>query len=193
MSVDPVAPSLTTGGNFNRYWYANANPYTFIDPDGRQVSINYNQPGTPGYVYAERYENAPNELSASGHGDNRGVWDDRGRVGSAQEGRKHKQAQAVASDFQSLPDYSADKVLVLLNCRAGDGDNSFAQQVSDITGNTVRAGSDRVEGRSDGTFSPFHDSNDNRQRDAGEQDTPMKTFTPAQPQPSPPSPSNSRL
>lgn len=26
-----------TGGNFNRYWYANNNPYKFIDPDGRAV------------------------------------------------------------------------------------------------------------------------------------------------------------
>lgn len=45
LSVDPVealtraepeglfqAPTL----NFNRYWYANANPYRFVDPDGRQ-------------------------------------------------------------------------------------------------------------------------------------------------------------
>jgi len=28
--VDPK-----TGENFNRYWYANNNPYKFTDPDGR--------------------------------------------------------------------------------------------------------------------------------------------------------------
>lgn len=36
-SVDPVT-ATSVGGNFNRYWYGNANPYKFKDPDGRQVS-----------------------------------------------------------------------------------------------------------------------------------------------------------
>jgi len=34
LSIDPVAADPGTGGNFNRYWYANDNPYTFVDPDG---------------------------------------------------------------------------------------------------------------------------------------------------------------
>jgi len=35
ISRDPVGVSVSDGGNFNRYWYANNNPYTNIDPDGR--------------------------------------------------------------------------------------------------------------------------------------------------------------
>ena len=35
LSVDPVTADAKTGGNFNRYWYANNNPYKFTDPDGR--------------------------------------------------------------------------------------------------------------------------------------------------------------
>ena len=35
ISPDPVYVDLGTGGNFNRYWYANNNPYTYVDPDGR--------------------------------------------------------------------------------------------------------------------------------------------------------------
>ncbi|MDN5850370.1 MAG: hypothetical protein L0H63_12170, partial [Nitrococcus sp.] len=35
LSVDPVPASPSTGANFNRYWYANNNPYSFTDPDGR--------------------------------------------------------------------------------------------------------------------------------------------------------------
>jgi RHS repeat-associated protein len=34
LSVDPVAASA---GGFNRYWYANNNPYKNIDPDGREA------------------------------------------------------------------------------------------------------------------------------------------------------------
>ncbi|WP_297831197.1 RHS repeat-associated core domain-containing protein [Thermomonas sp.] len=34
LSVDPVS-ATSVGGNFNRYWYANNNPYRFTDPDGR--------------------------------------------------------------------------------------------------------------------------------------------------------------
>lgn len=37
LSTDPVAVDSNTGGNFNRYWYANNNPYKFTDPDGRQA------------------------------------------------------------------------------------------------------------------------------------------------------------
>ncbi len=33
LAVDPVEVST---GSFNRYWYANNNPYTLIDPDGRE-------------------------------------------------------------------------------------------------------------------------------------------------------------
>jgi len=35
MSPDPVGVDTSTGGNFNRYWYANNNPYKYVDPDGR--------------------------------------------------------------------------------------------------------------------------------------------------------------
>ncbi|MCD9007460.1 hypothetical protein LDO31_14670 [Luteimonas sp. XNQY3] len=35
LSTDPVRPDTNNGTNFNRYWYANNNPYRFTDPDGR--------------------------------------------------------------------------------------------------------------------------------------------------------------
>ena len=35
LSVDPVKADQKDGTNFNRYWYANDNPYRFVDPDGR--------------------------------------------------------------------------------------------------------------------------------------------------------------
>ena len=35
LSADPVPPDANAGANFNRYAYANNNPYAFKDPDGR--------------------------------------------------------------------------------------------------------------------------------------------------------------
>lgn len=35
--TDPVQPNHQDGSNFNRYAYANNNPYRFTDPDGRQA------------------------------------------------------------------------------------------------------------------------------------------------------------
>jgi len=35
LSPDPVDVSASDGANFNRYWYANNNPYRYRDPDGR--------------------------------------------------------------------------------------------------------------------------------------------------------------
>lgn len=37
LSVDPAPVSPIDGSNFNRYWYANNNPYRYVDPDGRQA------------------------------------------------------------------------------------------------------------------------------------------------------------
>lgn len=39
LSVDPVTAYSSPVGAFNRYWYANNNPYKFTDPDGRLACI----------------------------------------------------------------------------------------------------------------------------------------------------------
>ncbi|MEA5667135.1 RHS repeat-associated core domain-containing protein [Stenotrophomonas sp. MH1] len=40
LSVDPVTAYKNPVGAFNRYWYANNNPYRFTDPDGRYACTN---------------------------------------------------------------------------------------------------------------------------------------------------------
>ncbi len=45
LSVDPVTANSGTGANFNRYWYANNNPYKFTDPDGRESACFVNGVG----------------------------------------------------------------------------------------------------------------------------------------------------
>lgn len=39
LSVDPVATVASTGSNFNRYWYSDNNPYTYVDPDGEAKTV----------------------------------------------------------------------------------------------------------------------------------------------------------
>lgn len=39
LSVDPVAADGNTGADFNRYWYADDNPYALTDPDGQDATL----------------------------------------------------------------------------------------------------------------------------------------------------------
>ncbi|WP_115563405.1 RHS repeat-associated core domain-containing protein [Xanthomonas arboricola] len=39
LSIDPVTAYSNPMGAFNRYWYANNNPYRFTDPDGRIIKL----------------------------------------------------------------------------------------------------------------------------------------------------------
>lgn len=59
LSVDPVAANSGTGANFNRYWYANNNPYRFTDPDGRQSWP------TPQNFNVDMSKQVPNDVSNS--------------------------------------------------------------------------------------------------------------------------------
>ena len=46
LSTDPVLANANTGASFNRYWYANNNPYKFTDPNGRAAIITYKRDGS---------------------------------------------------------------------------------------------------------------------------------------------------
>ena len=39
LSIDPVTTDADTGNSFNRYAYADNNPYKYVDPDGRSVIV----------------------------------------------------------------------------------------------------------------------------------------------------------
>lgn len=49
-SNDPVTADPSTGANFNRYYYANNNPYKFTDPDGRRGELFWTAPGQVTYT-----------------------------------------------------------------------------------------------------------------------------------------------
>ena len=54
LSNDPVT-ATSVGGNFNRYWYANNNPYRFTDPDGRDVVFAVDPAGAGGNGHTTLY------------------------------------------------------------------------------------------------------------------------------------------
>ena len=53
LSVDPVTAYEKPSQNFNRYWYGNNNPYSFKDPDGREVGYTYNSDGSMYHYYMD--------------------------------------------------------------------------------------------------------------------------------------------
>jgi RHS repeat-associated protein len=68
LSVDPVTASSSTGANFNRYWYAENNPYKFVDPDGRQSRETLSAPSAgTGMPFVDSLMK-PSDVSATGKG-----------------------------------------------------------------------------------------------------------------------------
>lgn len=59
LSVDPVQVNTRNGGNFNRYWYANNNPYKFVDPDGNLPIIPLIAVGVALFANTSEIANAP--------------------------------------------------------------------------------------------------------------------------------------
>ncbi len=57
LSTDPVKTNANIGTSFNRYWYANNNPYRFTDSDGRDPQENYrglSDPAFRDWVHSEK-------------------------------------------------------------------------------------------------------------------------------------------
>ncbi|MGH8050271.1 MAG: RHS repeat-associated core domain-containing protein [Arenimonas sp.] len=61
LSVDPVETDPNTGASFNRYAYANNNPYRFTDPDGRATKDPFHDKTRDlGPNYVGRIDKVPN-------------------------------------------------------------------------------------------------------------------------------------
>ncbi|GAB3353478.1 RHS repeat domain-containing protein [Lysobacter tyrosinilyticus] len=69
LSVDPVTANGSTGGNFNRYRYANNNPYLFTDPDGRQSTLAQRLESLIGHIPLTRNEQNSEEGRPPSDGD----------------------------------------------------------------------------------------------------------------------------
>jgi len=76
LSVDPVTAYAQPLVQFNRYRYANGNPYRFADPDGRRSTVRdgqiFIQPEDPNMPRVS----IPNNVGAAGVGPNRAFFHD---------------------------------------------------------------------------------------------------------------------
>ncbi len=98
LSVDPVAANPSTGASFNRYWYANSNPYRFSDPDGRDAADR-----AYGAVVGHMLRNDPEKLR---------IWAG-GEAAATTEGSAAEQGAgmgAALGRFFDTGDYSRDAV-----------------------------------------------------------------------------------
>ena len=120
LSTDPVAANSTSGANFNRYWYANNNPYRFVDPDGR-----FSVAATASFGFAASF----NTL----------IW----RAQVTYEHRVNKEQQArsaqpaeTAQEFETITIRGTPKpVPIVLAWKYGDAnppDNQFTPDQADI-------------------------------------------------------------
>jgi RHS repeat-associated protein len=58
LSPDPIG---TSAQNFNLYWYANNNPYTFVDPDGRHPTTGSRLPVDGGSAAVKSFPSTEDE------------------------------------------------------------------------------------------------------------------------------------
>lgn len=78
LSVDPVKANPNNGQSFNRYYYANNNPYKFKDPDGRDVVFSVDPNAAAGNGHTTLYFQDP---KGSWYSYNQGAAGDGGSSG----------------------------------------------------------------------------------------------------------------
>lgn len=110
LSVDPVQANPNNGTSFNRYYYANNNPYRFTDPDGRQSK----------------------ELGRWA----RALWDNNGdfEKAKAQVDKQHEMDRKVAD---AIVDFTAGGVVkdaVEVTMKVADGKDATGQGAGAIAG-----------------------------------------------------------
>ncbi|WP_234407156.1 RHS repeat domain-containing protein [Xanthomonas citri] len=99
LSVDPVAADSVFAANFNRYWYANNNPYKFTDPDGRQSAADRYYGAAVGYML----RNDPEKLR---------IWM-AGEAAATTEGSQAEQGAAMGQavgEFVDAGDFSNEAI-----------------------------------------------------------------------------------
>jgi hypothetical protein len=86
LSIDPVTTDANTGSSFNRYAYAENNPYKYIDPDGRDSFLVSRPLGGDSRYIAHNYVVS----HATSVGDPKAIMHSFGRQSDGKTGRVDK-------------------------------------------------------------------------------------------------------
>lgn len=128
LSVDPVTAYSNPVGAFNRYWYANNNPYKFIDPDGR-ANRNLFGSDDPLHAAGENFE-MPGYYTIVGH-----AWQGSVAIDESVEG--HRWGRDPANLVSTSVGLKRGQNIFLGQC--GVGITGYAQGVADANNSTVIA------------------------------------------------------
>jgi RHS repeat-associated protein len=130
LSVDPVTAYGSPVGMFNRYRYANSNPYRFIDPDGRDATWIQHKDGSSTLVI---------KVMATGSGANDALTS---QIEGAVEGITFPRAD-VRIDVQFVE--KAGRGVNTLDLSPGNGDCRSSGCVNKLGGNKGHADSSRSD------------------------------------------------
>jgi RHS repeat-associated protein len=151
LSMDPVTANSGTGANFNRYWYADNNPYTFIDPTGEGAVLNLFNRNPAAHIADKDLIKHENDLYSStqrinaryvnvlaAHGDPRGVTDNR----ESMYRNRTTDAGLLAKELMARRGYDPLQPLILTACNLQD--TGIPGNLAMATNNTVLAGNGYV-------------------------------------------------
>lgn len=134
LSMDPVTADATTGGNFNRYWYANNNPYKFIDPDGRMTAVSSQACGDGIYCGPEiKYKDLPNGEAPAGPFEPQPT---KGEVNYAGYVQRNPAVRSNVSKLRAAMDQKGHKS-VPLTVTGGESHVANDGKVRSVTNNSV--------------------------------------------------------
>lgn len=131
-SNDPVTVNPNTGANFNRYAYANNNPYKFTDPDGREAKLNWIAPNQVQLVVTYRVDSSQATPVAS-------TADIEARFANDFSGAVDVNGQQVQVTAMGVQDASAATVVGVVPTTQGVT-LSGREETNSIGGNTVTIG-----------------------------------------------------
>ncbi len=148
LSTDPVAADPNSGGNFNRYWYANDNPYRYTDPTGMSADCSTNsKSGTTTCIISHTGTHIQQRVTLKAKQVRNIVFNEtRSLSGGKIKEARSEIAHMVINRFTSQADSASGKITVgtypdtasdVLPSRISAGEQKTLQNIGQIVTNAI--------------------------------------------------------